>query len=100
MDYDQLRRKAIRLLSLRSHSEKEIKDKLSVKADDLSLVDQVIEYLNKHTLLDDHEFVRNYVKSRLARFKGPQALRFELQKKGISKELINEALSEVFSDLD
>lgn len=96
--YDKLLAKAFRLLSMRSHSTKEVKDKLSLKADDPSEVERVMEYLTKNNLLNDLEFAKSFVRNRIGRFKGPSLLKFELQRKGISTQDIKTAIEDGFSE--
>ncbi|MDO8583346.1 MAG: regulatory protein RecX [bacterium] len=86
---------ALRFLSYRPRSEKEVRDRLRIKnhesgIKDLDLIiDQVILKLKKYKFIDDKEFAKKWIENR-TRFK-PRSLRLirlELKKKGISDELI------------
>jgi len=99
-----------RYLGIRNRSEKEIRDYLSKKlarSQSTSggkaageIIEHIVELLKKQKFLDDEVFARGWVSSR-ARFrpKGKSALKFELQQKGISKELIEKILAEVNEEL-
>lgn len=79
----------LRYLSFRQRSEKEIRDYLHKKQIQESLIEIIITKLKEHRFLNDEEFTKTWVESRI-RFK-PRSLRMierELVQKGISKEII------------
>ena len=95
-DFEKLYNSSLRFLSYRPRSEKEIRDRLKLKnkksnLKDLKLIiDRVIERLKKHKFINDEEFAKWWIESRL-RFK-PRSLRLiklELKQKGISEETID-----------
>jgi regulatory protein len=57
------------------------------------IVDVVVGRLTRAGLLDDREFARYWVENR-ARFnpRGLRGLRYEMQQKGVSRDIIDEAL--------
>jgi regulatory protein len=58
-----------------------------------NLIDDVIERLQRGSLVDDRRFAHNWVENRVEfRPRGRRALAHELQQKGISAEIIQEAL--------
>jgi regulatory protein len=99
--------RALRFLSFRPRSEKEIIDYLKKKSsfakasegqarNELeSIINAVIKKLKEHKFLNDKEFVkwwieqRTKIKPRSSRF-----IKFELKQKGINYELIDEGLSQ------
>ena len=92
---------ALRFLSYRPRSEKEVRDRLKIKykksnLKDLKLIiDRVIERLKKHKFINDEEFAKWWIESRL-RFK-PRSLRLiklELKQKGIDSETINKIIND------
>lgn len=98
---------ALRFLSYRPRSEKEIREKLKSKSSFakasegqgkfiLEVIDKVIQKLKEKKFINDEEFARMFVGNRL-RFR-PRSLRLiklELKQKGISPEIIsNSILSE------
>lgn len=84
-----------RYLAIRNRSEKEIRDYLTRKKAEPEIIENIVELLYKQKFLDDEVFARGWITQR-ARFrpKGKSALKFELQQKGISKELIEKILEE------
>lgn len=101
-----LMNKALRFLSFRERSEKEICDyfyrkaKVDLHEDSMekskyaSSVDKVIDKLKEWDQVDDYRFAKWWVEQRSKfRPKGPQVLRLELSKKGISKEIIEKVLT-------
>ncbi|MCT8136929.1 recombination regulator RecX [Anaerobacillus sp. CMMVII] len=77
---------AINYLSYRIRSVKEVKDYLSKKELEPEVITRIVEKLTKENYLDDQEFARAYVQSRLnLTLKGPELVRRELVEKGISE---------------
>jgi regulatory protein len=85
--------KAYRFLSFRPRSEKEMREKLLEKFPP-TMVEEAIGKLKKFNLINDSEFARAWVNSR-SMGRGSRALAFELQRKGVKKEVIEEALAEL-----
>lgn len=85
--------KAYRFLSFRPRSEAEIQIKLSEKFPEKT-VRQAIDYLKKLNYLNDAEFCNFWIENR-ASGRGRRALYFELQKKGIKKEIIENSLKKI-----
>jgi len=89
-----------RFLSIRSRSEKEVKDYLVKKNAPAEIITEIIKQLKEHKFLNDEEFARSWVSSR-ARLKpkGKSLLKIELKQKGISPDLIDKVLSESVDEL-
>lgn len=88
--------KAYRYLSYRPKSEKEMRDKLLEKYEEKT-VGEAIEKLKEYNFLNDKDFSRMWVEQRSVG-RGKRALAFELKRKGIDKDTIEEALSEMDTD--
>ncbi|WP_238419171.1 regulatory protein RecX [Gordonia sp. 'Campus'] len=87
---------ALRLLGVRARSRQEMRDRLNRKGFDADTVDEVMERLDRHGLLDDEEFASEWVRSRhLNSGKGRVALRHELRTKGVDESVIAEALADI-----
>ena len=95
-DFEKFYNKALRFLSYRPRSEKEVRDRLKIKyqksnlKDLMLIIDRVIQKLKEKKFINDEEFAKGFVESRL-RFK-PRSLRLikiELKQKGIDPETIN-----------
>ena len=92
---------ALKFLSYRMRSEKEVRDKLKKKEFAQSLIDEVIKDLKRVNLIDDNEFASAFVRDRISNNpRGKILLKQELWKKGIKKEIIEKALKEYFKDKD
>lgn len=83
--------KALRFLSFRPRSEKEIADFLKRKQVDEINSRKIIDKLKEHKFLNDEEFVRWWVEQRtLITPRAFRVIKIELKQKGISKEIIEE----------
>lgn len=86
---------ALKFLSYRMRAEKEIRDYLIKKEFSEEIAGIVIEKLKKYQYVNDQEFAKSFVRSRIINsIKGPLLIRQELQQKGISEANIQEGLKE------
>ena len=85
--------KALALLARREHSAGELKAKLLERGYEGTAVEAVLSRLEREKLLSDARFVQEFVASRVRRGSGPLKIRDELRNKGVSAELVDEALS-------
>lgn len=88
--------KALRLLEFRSHSEKELRDKLiraGAKQEDLP---EIFEFLREYSFVNDGEYAKKLAKDlqRLNKF-GLRRIREELKVRGISGEDLENAMLEL-----
>jgi regulatory protein len=89
-----------RLLKIRMRSELEIRGKLLQKGFSERVVDEVVQFFTKAKLINDRQFARMWINSRLIRPFGLSRIRFELHSKGIDKDIIESELSEIASGFD
>jgi regulatory protein len=90
---------ALRLLSFRRRTEREIKDKLRQKGFDAKIIALTVEKLKSYDLINDLEFAAAWVKERLAlKPRGKRLLRQELWKKGIPRDIIEQTTEELCRD--
>ena len=90
--------KALWLISYRSHSKKELSDKLRRTCDGQS-AEAAAERMEELGLIDDREYARQF--SRKLLFQKRMSKRhavYELRQKGISQEIIDEVLEEIEID--
>ncbi len=83
---------ALRILALRDHAERELRDKLIRKGYQKEEVEETIEKLRELRLLDDKEFALKYALERRRKLFGDLKIEFELRNKGVKEEVIAEAL--------
>lgn len=89
---------ALRLLSYRMRSSKEIADKLKEKGSSPDTIHTVIRDLKRINYLNDLEFAKEFVESRLIHNpKGKAFLRYELLRKGVENKIIDKVIDEKMS---
>ena len=87
---------ALRLLGVRARSAGEMRERLTRKGFEPDVVDDVMDRLQAHQLLDDDEFATEWVRSRHTYSgRGRIALKQELRAKGVAADVIDDALSEI-----
>ena len=86
---------ALLLLSQRPHSQKELRDKLVRKGEDADAADAAILWLSEHNYLDDARYAASVVRHYSQKGYGAQRVRAELQRRGVPRELWDEALTEL-----
>lgn len=90
---------ALRFLSFRRRTEKEIRDKLRKKGFDDKSIRTTIDKLKEYDLVNDSEFAAAWVKERLAyKPRGKRLLAQELWKRGIKKGIIDQVTEELCRD--
>ena len=89
--------KALRLLTVRSRTRKELKQRLVAERFSDKVAEQVLERLAATGLIDDKKFAIDRARS-MGKGKGwgPRKLRSDLLKKGIENEAIDEAISQAY----
>jgi regulatory protein len=88
--------KAYRLLTVRSRSEKELREALQRKGFGKEVITAVIAECKDQHFIDDANFARQFVQSRLLnRPKGRSRLTLELRQKGVDAATIDATLNEL-----
>lgn len=94
--YDALLQKAVSLLNYRAYSRKELAEKLKLKtACDEQELDAVLDRLVELGLLNDQIYAASVVRSCARKGYGRQRALAELSRRGVPKELRDEALTEM-----
>ncbi len=93
LNFHEAKEKALRYLEFRSHSEKELRDKLyraGAKEEDILAI---MEFLKEYRFIDDKSFAEKYAHDlkTLKKF-GKIRIKSELFKKGISSDIIDDVL--------
>lgn len=90
---------AIKLLSYRWRTEREIRDKMYEKGYDVDLIDSTIDYLYEQQLLDDKRFAEAFTRDKINLNKwGSYKIRQELFQKGVKDNIIDHVLEKYCSD--
>ncbi len=90
---------AINYLVKRIHSEKELRTKLLQKKHKLEMINEIIDELKEKELIDDYKYALIYTDEKTrTKLWGERKIKSELMKKGISNEIISQAISEKFPE--
>lgn len=92
-EFNKVKNYALRQLSYRQRSEKELYSALRKKGFSEDHIEKVLEFCKEYKYIDDRVFTQSFVADKVNLNKyGPERIRYELTMKGISKELINKYL--------
>lgn len=84
---------ALNLLSYRQRTEKEIVQALKRKGYDDMFIEKTVEYCKENNYIDDLSFAESYIKDKVNLNKyGSNRIKYELQNKGVSRNIINKTL--------
>lgn len=87
---------ALKLLSYRSKTSKEILKKMREKGYDQVTINNSVEFLEKLGYVNDRQYALNFVREKVNIKKlGRKRLEFELFKKGIDQDIVNDVISEL-----
>lgn len=90
---------ALSFLSYRQRSEKEIINKLKQKEYEENIINNTLEYLRRNNLINDLEFAKSFMRDKINLNKyGPQRIKHELYKKGISSDIAKQIIDEYDHD--
>jgi regulatory protein len=100
-DIEKAHEKALHFLGNRPRSEWEVRQNLAKAGFEAGTIDRVIERLKSVALIDDAAFVKYWLENR-AQFnpRGQVALRQELRRKGVERDVIDAVLGELDHDDD
>ncbi|OGH11818.1 MAG: hypothetical protein A2857_03925 [Candidatus Levybacteria bacterium RIFCSPHIGHO2_01_FULL_36_15] len=92
---------AIKFLSYRPRSEKEVKDFLFKKKFSENIISQTLNFLKEHKLVDDIEFAKWWIEQRQEfKAKSKFIIKQELLFKGVAKEVIENILEKSLGDFE
>jgi regulatory protein len=86
---------ALRFLTYRQRSKKEIIDKLKKNGFSENIIENTLLYLKEYNLINDLEFAESFAKDKInLNGFGPKRIKYDLYKKGISNDIIQKVLEE------
>jgi len=97
-EYFEVKKSALRFLSVRSHSSHELYRKLLKKKFSSEIIEKVLSDLLSLGYLNDRKFAEQYFNELVGKFFGPLKIKNEMIKRGIAKEIIDEVLSDYFNN--
>jgi len=91
---------AVQLTTRSSYTKKTIIEKLKMRDYDDFIIDKTIAFLEEYKLVDDFDYARRYINDAY-KYKnyGTQKIKYELIKKGISSDIIDDVLSSIDTDI-
>ncbi len=96
---NRIRNVSLRYLERRQHSRKELYWKLRKKGFSPQEIERELDRLKEIGLINDREFAIQWAIARRRKLYGNIKIKWELEGKGIDRELINEALNEAEKEL-
>lgn len=100
-EFEKFYNKALKFLSYRPRSEKEIRDKLKSRKASEETINKIISRLKGNNFLNDEEFVKWWIEQRTTfKPRSVKIIKIELKQKGIDKELIDETIAHLPSTID
>jgi regulatory protein len=95
------KQQAYRLLNYRSQTASELRDRLQQRGHTTTIIAEVLRQLASDGYIDDRRVALDWARYRLqAKPLGRRRLAWELQRRGIPAELLEEVLLEVYSEFD
>jgi regulatory protein len=94
-----IKQKAFILIGRRLHSSRELEIKLRQKKYDANLVSSVIEELVQSGIIDDKIFAEEFAEEKIRlKLWGNKKIESELIKRGISRQIVNQVVSDLFTE--
>ena len=85
--------KAVSLLAMREHTEKEIRDKLRTRSFSAESIDEAVDRLKREGLLSEERFAEIFIRSRLRKLpEGKPLLMMRLRERGCPESVARTAL--------
>lgn len=94
----EIRNSALGIITRRDHSCSEMEQKLERKFPGSEHIQSCITWLKELSYLDDQHFAEMFVRSRLSRRRGPNRIKLEMQQKGLSGQIGEQALADAKVD--
>ncbi len=91
---------ALKLLSYRERSSKEIQVRMERKGFEKDVIEEVLRYLESQKYLDDRRFAELWAHDRLRKGYGKWRVILELREKGVNQEIIDGVVKEVYGTVD
>jgi regulatory protein len=95
------KQQAYRLLAYRSQTSSELRDRLARRGYTATIIDEVLQHLASEGYLNDRKLALDWARYRLqTKPLGRRRLGWELQRRGIDREVVQEILQQVYAEFD
>ncbi len=94
IDIDKCKNYAIDLVARKMYTEKEIRDKMKLKGFSYTAIDNVTDILKEYGYINDEAYAKIYCEHYMKKY-GIKKLAFELKNKGVSADVIENAVAGV-----
>lgn len=91
---------ALNFLSYSDRFSKELVQRLKRNGFAKEEIDETIEKLKKYGYVDDSKTAREFIRSKIEKGWGPERIKFELVRRGISEEEAENLVKEIFGEID
>lgn len=96
-NYLKCKNSALKIIERTYKTEKELRDKLSLKGYEDHIIKRTINFLGEYNLLNDANYAKMYVKDR-GKSNGQKKIKYMLIQKGIDESIIEEELDKLDKD--
>ena len=91
----------LKLITIKDRTEKEIRTKLKEKNFDENTIEEEIEFLSNYGYLNDKRYAEHFTYDAINIKKwGKSRIRTELLRRGVERDIADEAIEEAFSEAD
>ena len=99
--FKRAKQQAYRLLSYRSRTAHELRDRLRQRGHTTAVIDAVLGELEAEGYVNDRKFLCDWARYRLqAKPLGRRRLAWEIQRRGVDREVLENILNEVYAEFD
>jgi regulatory protein len=92
---------ALKVIEFKDRTEKEIREKLTQKGYDENITEDEIAFLKDYGFINDLRYAQRFVSDAINLKKwGKARIRAELLRKGVDREIIDNAVEDAFMDID
>lgn len=92
---------AIRIIEHHSKTVKQLKDKMKEKGYEEEFINNSIQFLQEYNYINDEKYAKQYINDKVRFGKdGRNKIKMNLMQKGVDKEIIQEQLNDIDSDLE
>ena len=99
--FKRAKQQAYRLLSYRSRTARELRERLRQRGHTTAVIDAVLDELEAEGYVNDRKFLCDWARYRLqAKPLGRRRLAWEIQRRGVDREVLEDILNEVYAEFD